>query len=321
MCWDRSGPQGPAIHVQHVLADGSLAPGWPVGGKRAFGLNSYADLARMASDQMGGVFVTAELQDGAGKWRVYVQHLTYGGQFDAPWGAMGLRVVSPTIVYDQTSPRLAQSLPGSVILAWDDWRSLSNEAYAARISLDGVVATTVSLISQDATAERVALAWQAGGDALATATVERHAPGEAFRALASLHADGTGTLRYEDRDITPGARYAYRLVWSEAGGTQTTPEVWIEVPNPARFALAGAAPNPSPRASLSVAYSLAEATSARLELFDAQGRVVARRELATQAPGTHRERFPEAAGLRAGLYWLRLTQGANSATTRVVLVD
>ena len=321
VCWDRSGAQGQTAHVQHVLGNGQLAPGWPEGGKRAFGLDGYADLTWMTSDQAGGVFVTAEQFDFTGTYRVFVQHLTYGGQFDASWGAMGLPVVALLDGHDRVSPRIAPSLPGSAIITWNDVRSGSYEAYAARVSLDGVVATTVSLVSQDASAERVALAWQAGGDALAQATVERRAPGEAFRALANVFTDGTGTLRYEDRDITPGARYAYRLVWSEAGGTQTSPEVWIEVPTAARFALAGASPNPSPRSSLSIAYSLAESAPARLELYDAQGRVVARRDLAAREPGTHRERFAEATGLRAGLYWLRLTQGANSATARLVLVD
>ena len=320
-CWDRSGPQGSSVHAQHVLANGTLAPGWPEGGKRMFGVDGFANLARMAPDQMGGMFITAELRDPIGTWWVHVQHVTAGGQFDAAWGSLGLPVVPLPDGHDRYAPRLAPSFPGTVIVTWNDVRSGSDEAYAARVSLDGVVATTVSLVTQDATAERVALAWRAGGDALAQATVERRAPGEAFRALATVYADGSGTLRYEDRDITPGARYAYRLVWSEAGGTQTSPEVWIEVPTAARFALAGASPNPSPRADLSIAYSLAESSPARLELFDAQGRVVARRDLAACEPGAHRERFAEAAGLRAGLYWLRLTQGANSATARVVLVD
>lgn len=319
--WGGSGAEGWTAHVQHVLADGTVAPGWPAGGRRMFGIDTYTGTPHLAPDGSGGLFVVAQLLDVGSQYRVYVQHVTASCQFDAVWGSMGLPMVDSSIIYDQTNPQPCRSLPGSVIVTWDDARTLYDEAFVARVSLDGVVATTVSLVAQDAAPDHVSLAWQAGGDALASATVERRAAGEAFRAIANVSPDGTGILRYEDHDVTPGARYAYRLVWSEAGGTQTTPEVWIEVPNPARFALAGAAPNPSPRASLSVAYSLAEATSARLELFDAQGRVVARRELATQAPGTHRERFPEAAGLRAGLYWLRLTQGANAATSRVVLVD
>ena len=318
--WELSGPQGYSIHAQHVLADASISPGWPSGGKRLFAFDGYADNTSVVTDQMGGLFVGASIQT-TSNFQVYLQHVNGAGVFDAAWGAGGLQLVASSLGHSQDDLRLSPSLPGSVIACWNDWRSQTSEAFATRVTLDGPVATSVSLVSQDATAERVALAWQAGGDALASATVERRAPGEAFRALAAVYADGTGTLRYEDRDITPGARYAYRLVWSEAGGTQTSPEVWIEVPIAARFALTGASPNPSPRSSLSIAYSFAESAPARFELYDAQGRVVARRDLASREPGAHRERFAEAAGLRAGLYWLRLTQGANSATARVVLVD
>lgn len=319
--WWPSGPQGATVHLQHVRADGSLAPGWPEGGKRMFGIDTYADQLRLASDQMGGVFVGAELVGEAQHLRVYVQHVTPNGSFDGVWGALGLRLVPQTIVYDQAFPRLCPSLPGSVIVCWNDARSLGDEAYAARVSLDGVVAATLSLVSQEVSADRVALAWRVGGGTVRDATIERRCGSEPWRALATLLPDGTGMLRYEDRDIVPGNRYGYRLAWNEVTGPQQTAETWIEVPLASRFALAGASPNPSPRAALSVAYSLAEHAPARLELYDAQGRAVARHELGAIEPGAHLERFAEATGLRAGLYWLRLAQGAHSATARVVLVD
>jgi hypothetical protein len=320
VAWEIAGPQGWSIHAQHVLADGSLAPGWPVGGKRMFAADAYCDNMAVASDQLGGLFVAGSLYLASG-FRVYVQHVSGDGQFDGPWGAAGLPVVSPLLNQSEDDAELAESLPGSVIVTWNGSRSGTDEAYASRITLDGVVATAVSLVSEEVTADRVALAWSTGGDALASATLERRTEDAAWRALASLSPDGTGTLRYEDRDVVPGVRYGYRLAWSDASGAQRSAETWVEVPLAARFALAGALPNPSPRTALSVGYSLPERAAARLELFDAQGRVRAVRDLGAADPGAHVEPFAEARALRPGLYWLRLTQGSRSATARVVLVD
>lgn len=318
--WEISGPQGQTIHVQHVLADGSLAPGWPTGGKRMFGIDTYADNMTLVTDQMGGVFVCGELFDVGSEWRVYVQHVTYGGGYDAVWGAMGVPLVTPLDGHDEVYPRMTTSLPGSVIVCWNDVRSGTDEAYASRVTLDGVVAATVSLASQDASADAVALVWQAS-EPLAGATVERRRENEDWRTLASIDADGTGALRFEDRDVVPGERYAYRLAWSEFGEARRSSDVWVTVPLATRFALAGARPNPASRADLRIAYSLAEPGPAQLELFDAQGRSVARHDVAAPEPGAHSERFGESSALRSGLYWLRLTQGERSATTRVVLVD
>ena len=320
--WWPTGPQGATVHLQHILADGSVAPGWLLGGKRMFGLDTYADQMRLASDQLGGVFVVARLLGAAQLEHVHVQHVTPNGAFDAVWGAMGLRVVNfDDIFHAESYPRITHSLPGSVIVCWNDQRSGSYEAYASRISLDGVVATAVSLVSQQVTAEHVKLIWSAGGGALSSASVERRSESEPWRILAQLAPDGTGILRHEDRDIVPGSRYGYRLSWDDASGPQQTSETWVKVPLSTQFALAGASPNPAPRAGLRVAYSLAERAPARLEVFDAQGRAVARRDLGALEPGAHVESFAEASALRAGLYWLRLTQGENRATARVVLVD
>jgi len=320
VAWEISGPQGWSIHAQHVLADGSLAPGWPVGGKRMFAADAYADNMAVASDQLGGLFVAGSLYLASG-FRVYLQHVTADGQFDGPWGAAGLPLVSPLLNQSEDDAELAESLPGSVIVAWNDSRSGLKEAYASRVTLEGIVATTVSLVAQEASAERVMLTWRTGGDALAAAVVERRSDGEDWRVLASLAPDGTGMLRYEDRDVVPGARYAYRLTWVEGGMLRHTAEAWVEVPLATRFALAGATPNPAPRAALRVAYSLAESGAATLTLFDAQGRVVAHRDIAAAEPGAYVEGFAEARALRPGLYWWRLTQGAHGATARVVLVE
>jgi len=322
--WELSGPQGNTIHVQHILANGTLAGGWPIGGRRMFGPEGYAHLSQLCADGEGGCFVAGEIGVQGDRPHVYLQHVNAAGQFDGPWGASGFRLVPAGVQLRdwQESPRMIPSLAGSAIVAWNDFRSGSEEAYALRVGVNGVVAVTTSLVDQSVSSELVALTWQVFDGTLAAATAERRTEDGTWIELASISSDGTGRLRYEDRGIEQGARYAYRLSWQSGEGAQRSSETWVQVPVLARFALTGATPNPSPRAALSVRYSLEAGTApARMELYDLQGRCVSSHDVASAGPGEHLLQMSDARLLDTGIYWLRLTQGAKQATARIVLVD
>ena len=93
----------------------------------------------------------------------------------------------------------------------------------------------------------------------------------------------------------------------------------MDVPARPVFALRGAVPNPAIH-GLRVVFSLASAAPARLEVIDIAGRRVVSRELGALGPGTHALSLEEAAGLRPGLYLLRLTQAGQSLTSRALIV-
>jgi hypothetical protein len=321
--WELSGPQGNTIHAQHVLQNGTLAAGWPVGGRRMFGPDGYASLGQLCTDGQGGCFIAGELIGSDGKPHVYLQHVNLAGQFDAPWGATGIRLVPPGFSIDrQFSPRMVPSLPGSVIICWDDLRSGSEEAYAARVGISGIVAASASLVEHRAAPDRISLTWQVFDGPLLQATVERRTMDSEWNALATVSPDGTGRLRFEDHQVEQGTRYAYRLSWQSAEGPQRSSETWVQVPVLARFALKGATPNPSPRGALSVRYSLeASPAPARIELYDLQGRSVSSHDVTSAGPGEHVLQLRDARLLDTGIYWLRLAQGTKRATSRIVLVD
>ncbi|MEO7867715.1 MAG: hypothetical protein ABIU54_08750, partial [Candidatus Eisenbacteria bacterium] len=288
--WEISGPQGNTIHAQHILADGTVTAGWPPGGRRMFGYEGYAHLSQLCTDGQGGCFVAAEILQEDGTPNVLLQHVNAAGQFDGPWGALGFRVVpNGFFAIDwQEGPRMVPSLPGSIILCWTDQRSGGPEAYALRVGVNGVVAITTSLVAQSVSTELVALTWQAFDGTLAAATVERRTEDGSWIELATISPDGEGRLRFEDRGIEQGTRYAYRLSWQSGEGAQASAETWVQVPVLARFALKGATPNPSPRAALSVRYSLEAAPApARIELYDLQGRCVSGHDLTSAGPGEH----------------------------------
>jgi len=176
----------------------------------------------------------------------------------------------------------------------------------------------LSLLDAHATPDRVDLSWFGASMAAVPATVYRQSAGAPWAPIATLTGDGTGTLRFVDRDVQPGARYGYRLGVREGPGEQFYGETWITVPA-WKFALAPPAPNPA-RDRLSVALTLPGAAAARLEVIDVAGRVVARRDVGALGAGPHTVAFAEAAGWRPGIYLVRLTQGARMLTTRACIV-
>ena len=84
------------------------------------------------------------------------------------------------------------------------------------------------------------------------------------------------------------------------------------------FAIHAVSPTPS-RGVIRVELSLPDRSPARMELIDVAGRRVATRDLGSLGPGHHRVDL--AAGLRAGVYLVRLTRGGRARTAKAVVLD
>jgi hypothetical protein len=100
---------------------------------------------------------------------------------------------------------------------------------------------------------------------------------------------------------------------------QTLSTTAVEAPGFARLALAGARPNPARDGVLRVAFTLPSRERATLELIDIAGRRVASREVGALGPGPHELSF-DRPRLKAGLYFLRLSQAEHTLTGRVVMM-
>jgi hypothetical protein len=176
----------------------------------------------------------------------------------------------------------------------------------------------VSLVSAEALSDRVALVWSEVGDRL-PATLYRSVAGAAWTAIARLDPDGEGRLQYEDRDVTPGTPYGYRLGIVEGGIEKLLGETSVDVPAVSQLALRGVSPNPAQR-DLNVAFSLAGSAPARLELIDIAGRRVRSDEVGSLGAGNHVLNVNRDGQLAAGVYLVRLAQGTRSSTARAVVV-
>jgi hypothetical protein len=69
-----------------------------------------------------------------------------------------------------------------------------------------------------------------------------------------------------------------------------------------------------------VAFTLADASPARLDVLDVAGRVVVSQDVGGAGPGEHTMELGDRAGLAQGIYFLRIRQGGSEARTRAAIV-
>jgi len=303
-----------SLIAQRVTGTGVLAAGWT-----AAGVTMARDAGKTGSepisDGLGGVLVAWKavrtMDDG-----IFAQRVSSSGTLVSGWPAAG-RTVSDTTA-DQNEVKIVTDGASGLIAVWEDYRGGAGEAvYAGRVLSDGTVGTLAALVSASAEPGLARLHWFSASGAAFEAGVERAEGDGVFAEIARVRADGSGHVRYEDRDVVAGTSYRYRLAVRENGATRYLGEVALRVPDGSRLALAGFVPNPAVGA-LRLSYTLATAERARIEVLDAAGRRVADRDLESM-PGEHVVSF-EGAALSPGVYVLRLTQGSRTVTARAAIV-
>jgi hypothetical protein len=192
----------------------------------------------------------------------------------------------------------------------------NNETWLMASSV--MVPTVASLARLDAGPWRVLLQWTGSTSPPQDFTVERRTAMTPWVSIGSPTADGSGRMTYIDLAAAPLGRYAYRLSWSIGAAAQTTPEIWVDVPQ-LRFALAGPTENPSIN-GLTVALSLVDASPVRLEVMDVAGRRLVSREVGVLGPGDHHVEVGKRGALPAGIYLIRLTGGHESRVVRSCVI-
>jgi len=210
-------------------------------------------------------------------------------------------------IYDPIHDRMLVSGGVDHENRWQDiWR--------LQFAQDIPTSTAIVLLSSDARSDRVVLRWGLSGDAATYARLERRDVASGWRTIEEVSVNGS-SVTFHDRDVSAGARYAYRLSAVAGAGSSTSEEVWIDVPAGPRFSLAGFSPNPAAR-EMRVAFSLADRSPATLEVVDVGGRRVASRRIDAPNPGPQVIVMTRAGGFAPGLYFVKLTQGGRTLVRR-----
>jgi hypothetical protein len=291
------------------MSDGTIAAGWVLNGNLAGDDPVEQSEADLIADGAGGAIV-AWTEGGAS---VVLQRLTAAGAPATGWSSSGLSICAAET---QFTPSLAtDSQLGALITCFDMRGGSTAELYASHVAQDALVPTLLALSDVRVTPQAVSLTWF-GAPAGAPAELSRLRSGEVWTAIASPVADGTGMIRYDDRDVRPGETLRYRL--SLPGSSIPAVESVVQVPALAAFAIAGVSPNPS-GGEFAIALSSDRAGAARVEVLDVTGRRVASRSVDVAA-GMSRVGFGAESALAPGVYTVRASFGSRVATARICVV-
>lgn len=301
---------------QRITGNGTVAPGWTSNGQRLATGPGWQLGPSLALDGQGGLLFAYESYGGA-EYDLYAQRVHGDGTFPTGWSIQG-RGLCVDFGADDSRPVAVSDGSGGMLIAAQHVVPGAADIYAAWVRGDVPTAALVSLESAEARSDVVTLTWY-GADATGReASIERRAAEGEWRPLANVSADGSGRFRYEDRAVTAGARYGYRLAYASEGEQLYTADYWVDVPLPA-FALHGAQPNPV-IGDLVVGFSLASADPARLDVYDLAGRRVLEYQVGTMGVGTHRINVAPGRRLPAGVFTVVLTQGTQRAVSRAVVI-
>jgi hypothetical protein len=185
---DYSGGPTSDIRAQRVLANGTLAPGWPANGRVVCSAAGNQSVPCIASDGAGGaVVVWSDLRGSQSD--LYVHHVLASGALDAAFPADGAALCAES--GNQSGPVITAADGGGFLVAWHDYRSaLDADVYAHRLLPSGAVDGT----------------WPGGGRKLCGAVGEQYATG-----LAPDGAGGAIVVWYDYRDGEEADVYVQRV--------------------------------------------------------------------------------------------------------------
>lgn len=279
---------------------------------------SLQQAPRICSDAHGGAIVVWE------DWRnsssstaydnsdVYAQWLDASGAYR--WTADGEEVC--TAAGNQLFPLVCAD-GSSGFIAWLDRRADQWSLYAQRVRTNLAENELAIVTSAEADLRSVRIAWRVPLGL--RAEILKRMPGSAWTRICESDPDSSLAIVYEDRDVIPGQAYEYVLGFVQGQGRALAGQVRVTVPAAPPLGLQGLRPNPAIRDAI-VAFSLPDASPARLEMLDLAGREILAREVGDLGVGNHVVNLSEGRTLAPGIYLVRLTRGARSLTVRAVVL-
>jgi hypothetical protein len=192
------------------------------------------------------------------------------------------------------------------------------QPFVGEVTVRTCASAPVSLVGAPATMDTVVVTWSAPAGLLAT--VYRRLGTGAYIDLGPITAGPGDQIVYVDASVAAGQTYSYRL--GVQGFCESfVGEVRVVVPGTlvSELALYGFQPNPAAQ-DVNVSFSLASGEPATLALYDITGREVKRLPVGTMGPGPHVVNLTRGVSVKAGIYFVRLSQGGRTRDRRVAII-
>ena len=253
---------------------------------------------QVSADSRGGAWFTWLATASNGNQAALLRHLP--GDLDVEAG----QILAETLVLGATSakksaPRVAPDGRGGVFVAW----------------LEGSFAPRATHVLRGGLVGR---GWPLEG-------VHLDDPAARSYALEVISDDANGAIvgwqRRRDLPSSDDMVLLQRLREGGVGGEDGLQVASGKMTIPVRLSIAleGFTPNPI-RETAEVVFTLAKAGPAQLELFDASGRRISRRDVGDLGSGRHVVRLSDKGGLPPGIYFVRLSRPGESITSRGVVI-
>ena len=161
--------------------------------------------------------------------------------------------------------------------------------------------------------------WQLHGSLPGTARALRRVEGEEqWKILEVVAPDDSGLISVDDAKAPEGSEAGYRLrVLDRGRGAVHRAGISRNSASPLGSKLRRAWASP---AGVTVALALPRGAPAVLELIDVMGRKITRQRLGHLETGEHQIKLGYDVRLRSGVYFVRLAQGRETRSAKVVLI-
>ena len=274
----------PDVYATHMLADGTIAPGWAANGKAISATTGEQSHASTVADGAGGAWLVWT-DARSGNYEIYYTHLHADGTPAAGFGVSG-RQLSNAAGAKRDALAVSDGA-GGLFAVWRDGRNLAQwDLYGQHILADGSVAPGLA----------------AAGEPICTNPADQ-------TDLALLDtAENAAIVAWRDNRTGVGVLYAAQV---PAGNSS------LGAPGHAgsSLALAPAGPNPV-HGVCEWSIDAPDAGPVTVRLIDAQGRVRTSRTVDAPVTGA-RVRFdmPE-----PGLFFVTVTQAGRTVSSRVASI-
>jgi len=316
IAWPQWQGQSPSLRIQRLASSGAVDLSWPAGGLvvSSSALSRYAPFVLPQID--GGALIGwQDFRSGSGN--IYVNRVSSTGSLADSWPAQGT-VVSPSATEQYAPALLSDGALGAYVTWADASQSGQGQLFSAEAPLS---AGSVTLVAAEAHAGHAHLVWRVRGKTTASFEAFRQVGIDGqVESIARCVPNDTSCVVLDDHDPPGGADVSYRLGLVGDGFEQFLTPVTLKIPRaPLRLALHRAWGLPG-QSAIAMSMAVPLNASPAVDLIDVMGRRMERRVFEGLDAGEQTVLLPVSGRLASGVYFLRVAQGPDVQTAKVVFI-